>query len=214
MVNSVNCWTLLNLEPDGDSSLPTSKKSKLAKIDGLIWFERFLSTNPCPNPWRGTVSFLSAGSRWIKDWHGGLEVIPKMQHLHGGDWKTNENMTKLWRYKTYIFVDMQNGSQQYVNMKNYHEFHLGIRNPIPLNSKSNDLYDRVSVSKKQGCQVLKQSQTTSHSGSCAPNNPATFGSQGNTIRSQVAHSGNSFQKMMHWIKASETLPKHLKNTRT
>lgn len=50
---------------------------------------------------------------------------------------------------------MQNGSQEYVNMKNYHEFHLGIRNPIPLNSKSNDLYDRVSVSKKQGCQVLK-----------------------------------------------------------
>ena len=44
---------------------------------------------------------------------------------------------------------MQNGSQEYVKMKNYHEFHLGIRNPIPLNSKSNDLYDRVSVSKNR-----------------------------------------------------------------
>ena len=46
-------------------------------------------------------------------------------------------------------IDMQNGSQEYVKMKNYHEFHLGIRNPIPLNSKSNDLYDRVSVSKNR-----------------------------------------------------------------
>ena len=54
MVNLVNYWTLLNLEPDGDTSLLTSKKSKLAKIDGLSVSYKLINVQnpdeaPCPS---------------------------------------------------------------------------------------------------------------------------------------------------------------------